>query len=136
MDEIVEKLAAIEHDRWAAWHRYASVNWTPENLTRWDRQMKTPYAELSEHEKESDRKEVMRYWPLILAEREKVRAETLEESCSAVCFNCAGSEIYAPATSDGFSWHHLNKTAETFLRCKASDIRSLKPAPEQRGEGK
>lgn len=34
---------------------------------RWERQIATPYAELSETEKDGDREQVDRYWPLIAA---------------------------------------------------------------------
>ncbi len=64
---LLEKLAALEHEQWAhlmgfigkhatknqAGLRYAVF--TKEEWERWERQMKTPYAGLSEQEKESDK---------------------------------------------------------------------------------
>lgn len=88
--EIIEKLAAIEHQRWADWQRWVhdccADIWfesakngdevlptrhgglviPPELVERWERQIHTPYADLSESEKQSDREQVMRYWPLIV----------------------------------------------------------------------
>ena len=52
----LEAVAAIEHDQWAHWTRYMLDNLTPENARRWDWQCVTPYNELSETEKDSDRK--------------------------------------------------------------------------------
>lgn len=74
-EELIEKLAAIEHERWADWQKWCHKvlrenNPSPEQsdiLERWDRQIETTYAELSEKEKQSDRDQVMRYWPLIQA---------------------------------------------------------------------
>jgi hypothetical protein len=54
-DDIIERLAALEHEQWAHWTRYMLANLTPENIIRWQRQMETPYPELSEGEKESDK---------------------------------------------------------------------------------
>lgn len=72
-----EQLAAIEHERWADWQKYmhglsgttpAGDLVLPVGLVRkWERQINTPYAELSEEEKESDRNQVRRYWGLINA---------------------------------------------------------------------
>lgn len=75
--ELMEKLAAVEHDRWADWQRHAFNQchfnadgtatipaWAVE---RWTRQIQTAYADLSEAEKESDRREVRRYLPIIAA---------------------------------------------------------------------
>ena len=69
MSDLMEQLAAIEHDRWADWMRHMkmkSPGWVirMEDIDRWERQMRTPYAELSESEKESDREQVRRYLPL------------------------------------------------------------------------
>ena len=70
-----EKLADIEHQRWADWQKYANrkvreeiVFGDVENiLEHWDRQVNTPYSKLSEKEKDSDREQVDRYLPLIKA---------------------------------------------------------------------
>ena len=63
-DELIELLAAQEHDRWSRWEKYreeaiqahdhTDVDEAP--LDRWRRQRETPYVDLSEKEKESDRK--------------------------------------------------------------------------------
>ena len=72
MTEKRELQAALEHDQWAHWTKYLLEQlglWGPpkaellkignpkqvENLLRWRRQCETPYAELSEKEKDSDR---------------------------------------------------------------------------------
>ena len=73
--ELRDKLAAIEHERWADWqawcHNVIRENSpSPETLKvleRWDKQIATPYAELTEREKASDMEQVDRYWPLILS---------------------------------------------------------------------
>jgi len=57
LDELREKLADQEHERWSGWMRYMFDNWTEENIKRWKYQMVTPYSELPEHSKDSDRKE-------------------------------------------------------------------------------
>lgn len=85
-DELFEKLAAIEHERWADWQRYCfeklnirryfksevvkKTNDTEGDnyklqVNNWWRQIETPYKDLSEEEKDSDREQVMRYWYLI-----------------------------------------------------------------------
>lgn len=77
-DKLREQLAAIEHERWADWQKYVhgkgkarvvdgeAVWCLPMSSVRhWNRQIATPYAELSEREKQSDREQVDRYWHLI-----------------------------------------------------------------------
>lgn len=89
--ELREKLAAIEHERWADWQRYVhsvcyenkGIGGEPtgeltipsEHARRWERQIETPYNELSEKEKDSDREQVDRYWQLIIADRRRVALE-------------------------------------------------------------
>lgn len=77
LETLVEKLAAIEHERWAHWQRYmhgkgerqpdGSLVLPAELVRRWDTQIATDYADLSESEKVSDREQVRRYLPLIAA---------------------------------------------------------------------
>lgn len=86
-EELIEKLAEIEHTRWADWQRWChksgmrhsddSITLTADCVARWERQIETPYAELSEREKESDREQVYRYWPLIAPYVEL--ADTIED---------------------------------------------------------
>lgn len=74
--ELFEKLANIEHQRWSDWQKYmhslcdklpdGSLIIPPESVEHWNRQIKTDYKDLSEQEKDSDRKQVERYWDLII----------------------------------------------------------------------
>ena len=52
---LIEVLAAIEHEQWSLWAQHMLANATPANRRRWRRQLATPYAELTEAEKEKDR---------------------------------------------------------------------------------
>lgn len=80
-----ELLAAYAHEAWSGWmHQmfeyggYATIEvedngqpltfWTmkPEKYERWQRQMKTPYADLPESEKPSDRQEAASLFDLIV----------------------------------------------------------------------
>lgn len=53
--EEVEKIAAFMHYQWACWTDYMLNNFNTENVLRWKRQIKDPYENLSEKEKNSDR---------------------------------------------------------------------------------
>lgn len=78
-DELREQLAAIEHERWADWQRYMhslcsklgdfdtdyALVIPSKSVSHWERQIDTPYAELSEKEKDSDREQVDRYWSIV-----------------------------------------------------------------------
>ena len=69
-EELREKLADLSHDQWSGWMKYMlsqgmridGGQWvmTKHSLDRWTRQMNTPYDDLPESEKESDRVEADR----------------------------------------------------------------------------
>ncbi len=71
----MEKLAALEHDRWASWQRHMHSKGSHDIEGRlcidsqlfqhWERQINTPYEQLTEREKEMDRVEVRKYLKLI-----------------------------------------------------------------------
>ena len=79
--ELIELLADKEHASWARWMEYLFSQCEEyidadgyecmvipyELVAHWGRQVKTPYAELSEQEKQSDRAEVAHILPIIKA---------------------------------------------------------------------
>ena len=74
-EELFEKLADIEHQRWADWQKYVHSKCIKNSdgtliipkwaVEQWERQINTPYSKLIEDEKEKDREQVRRYWNLI-----------------------------------------------------------------------
>ena len=74
-EELVEKLADKERASWARWMAYlfskcednpdGSITIPARLVDRWQRQIDTPYAELTEQEKQSDRDEVSYIMPII-----------------------------------------------------------------------
>lgn len=66
-DKQREALADISHDIWVHWMRWqfsvctrnddGSLTIPADKVERWQRQIDTPYAELSEREKDSDREQ-------------------------------------------------------------------------------
>jgi hypothetical protein len=83
--DLIEALAAIEHQRWSDWQqlmhhtvgylvpeddltmlRAGDLVISVEQVDRWERQIATPYADLTDAEQHSDREQVMRYWPLLV----------------------------------------------------------------------
>ena len=75
LEGLLDQLAAIEHQRWAHWQQYVhskaqvqsdgSLVIPADLVSRWQRQIDTPYSQLNEQEKESDRDQVRKYLPLI-----------------------------------------------------------------------
>lgn len=74
--ELLEPLAAIEHERWAHWQEHlhsqcsknidGSLTIPHELVERWERQMRMPYHNLSQKEKDSDKEQVKKYLDFIL----------------------------------------------------------------------
>lgn len=78
--ELREILAEQEHATWASWQKWVHKQgiWVKvgkgdmlalpsETIDRWEREISTPYANLSEAEKDLDRKEVDKILPTIIA---------------------------------------------------------------------
>lgn len=75
LEAALDILADIEHERWSHWQRYmhnkgtrlhdGSLVLPAELVEQWEQQIATPFPELSEIEKESDREQVRRYIPVI-----------------------------------------------------------------------
>lgn len=91
MDPIsLETLAAIEHERWAHWQAYmhskctqnpdGSLTIPSELVQRWERQIATPFTELSDKEKHSDYAQAMRSAPALKAAEELGRQTGLREA--------------------------------------------------------
>jgi len=116
--KMFEQLAALEHDRWSRWMKYMFANLTMENLVRWKRQMDTHYRNLSEAEKESDRKEVRR--TLEILKTDVVRKWEPWMSEGEYCASCGGYTS-EPCFHEGkpYCRGHLPGTKEEEERHKA-----------------
>lgn len=114
-NDFVEKGADLEHDRWSRWQKYMMSKMVEEErfengqhfktgnyilpkefVERWFRQIDTSYKDLSEPEKESDRKETRNYLPLLttaltLAYEQGVAWELSKLRCAG-CWHCVESE--------------------------------------------
>lgn len=92
---ILELLAENEHATWSSWMLYlfeksnknedGTVTIPKWAVDGWTRQANTPYSELSEDEKESDRREVRHLIPQILTAQEGGLARTPEEAEALDC---------------------------------------------------
>jgi hypothetical protein len=109
--ELVEKLAEIEHERWADWqawcHKILRENCpSPELeavLERWDKQISTPYSDLTEAEKQSDRDQVDRYLPLIQSLISDITTEAVIKELESLIaekgrFSTSGYGLYVDRT--------------------------------------
>jgi hypothetical protein len=77
LSSLSEGLASIEHERWSHWQTYlhdkcvrnpdGSLTIPKGYVDQWTAQASTPYNELSDKERQSDRDQVQRYLPLIAA---------------------------------------------------------------------
>lgn len=75
-EDLLQRLAAAEHERWAHWQQYVHDRCEPRDdgalvipaklVARWTEQITTPYADLSAEEQRSDQEQVQRYLPIIV----------------------------------------------------------------------
>jgi hypothetical protein len=72
-----EELAAYAHEAWSGWMEYLFSKCLKESdgmkipqslVERWTRQMQTPYAELPENEKDSDRAEALKMQAIFIGD--------------------------------------------------------------------
>jgi hypothetical protein len=97
-EKLVEELADIEHTRWANWQKYlfslctantdGSFTIPQKSVVHWQRQIATKYEDLSEREKESDRKEVYKYINLVETYAQEREKQT--EKAFGGCNKCYG----------------------------------------------
>lgn len=128
--EFIEKGADIEHTRWSKWQEYffskcivsieqdyVTLKLPTALFSRWKRQIATPYAELSEDEKESDRREVRSYLLLLSeiltaknAEIEEARREipTFKQFKDFLAENCVDGRKYLDGKYDRKIYKFLN----------------------------
>jgi len=101
MRKIREELAELCHEQWSGWMKYlfskcvspiepntGTVVIPAWAVERWERQMNTPYKDLSEVEKNSDRKEADRFIKLLNrvdAMADDRREKEMERMDRAVC---------------------------------------------------
>jgi hypothetical protein len=65
-EKIIEELALLEHEQWCHWTKYMIKNiHCEDSVIRWERQMKIPYADLDEEDKEKDRIWARKIMPII-----------------------------------------------------------------------
>jgi hypothetical protein len=74
--EVLDRLAAVEHERWAHWQRYlhdqcerrddGSLVIPADLVRRWEEQIITPYQDLSVEEQRSDQEQVLKYLPVVI----------------------------------------------------------------------
>jgi hypothetical protein len=76
-NELLEKVAAFQHLAWSHWTKYMlekvatqSAEETEKDVLRWKRQIDTPYEQLSEKEKESDREWARKVLEIIKPEKD------------------------------------------------------------------
>ena len=77
----LEVTAAVEHARWAHWQKYlheqcstlddGSLVIPADLVRRWEKQIATPYADLSDQEKNSDRDQAREYLEALIKARQE-----------------------------------------------------------------
>ena len=125
-EEFIEAGASIEHERWADWQKYMHSKILPSSddgisvigtdfVDRWNRQIVTPYSELSEEEKEKDREQVRRYSELL----DTLIARIVRETREAVLEECENkiTELTPPT-----NWSVGERGAYKLGTCAAIDV--------------
>ena len=92
---------------------------------RWERQINTAYGELSEQEKESDRKQVYPYIDAMKEYAEHIRLKTIDEA-----IGCAPKEIpsrpYSTESDDDIGYEMWQAQRHGYNICRNKFINNLK----------
>lgn len=115
IDEVLEELADLEHKQWSHWFKYMRDNVFTVNMERWGIQANTPYSELSEKEKDSDRKwakKVLNIFNKKLQEVEQRKVEEIREKIEDMAIWITDAESVRPEIRD------RNNTIDEILNLK------------------
>jgi len=117
-DLLIEKLADYAHEAWSGWMKYlfekssssedGSVTIPKELVDRWTRQLETPYEDLSEEEKASDRKEAYKMLNIVKGINTNNVVENTVHKVSGGLNEVIDTEL--PDLSDAFEQVLENKT--------------------------
>lgn len=114
-EELREKLAAIEHDRWSSWVSYMFMDLGTMNedgtftIHAWSvekqkRQATTPYLKLSRDEQLADLREVDRYWPLVHSHANEARKDEARRNYTTLV-----RTIQVKRDDPNLMWHELHE---------------------------
>lgn len=68
MTDLIEKMSDKLHKIWSNWYKYQRDNSIKDNISRWEIQSNTDYSNLSEEDKEKDRKIVREFFSDVIEE--------------------------------------------------------------------
>jgi hypothetical protein len=111
-----EQLAAYAHEAWSGWMEYLFSKCDKQKyeliipawaVERWGRQMHTPYADLSDKEKESDRAEADKMLAIINGSTPR-ESDEIEPLHPSLADSAAPSELYLP-------WRKIKDAAHCYI---------------------
>lgn len=78
---LIEKMSELEHEQWIHWTRHFTNNLNYENIKRWKKQTKIKYNDLSEKDKDKDRKFAKKVSELLIKDfLEKLKLKIIDFS--------------------------------------------------------
>lgn len=97
---LLENLANLEHEQWSHWTKYFLANYFKENIERWRLQSHTPYNDLSEKEKESDREWARKVLELIDSQQKPDEIATVRQATSELKGSLDNVDSQQPTGND------------------------------------
>ena len=94
-ETLKEQLAELEHKQWSHWTKYMLENQRKiMNRIRWKRQMRTPYTELTEEEKDLDRIWADKVLDLFEEHLKELQREIKDKFHPAIKINLSGFQLH------------------------------------------